>query len=252
VSRPDGREERNDARTDAGAALRALLRARRPHGTARWDVVPQDPGPCRWGLPDPLAADDDLVAIGADLEPATLLTSYAAGLFPMPMSRRRLGWFSPEERGIIPLDGLHVTRSLRQSVRRYTVTVDESFRDVMIACGDPSRPHGWINNEFVEAYTRLHRMGWAHSVETRTDDGTLVGGLFGVRINRFFAGESMFSTQRDASKVALVHLVDLMTQSGMELLDVQWCTEHLATLGAVSVPRADYLKLLAHAVRVGA
>lgn len=252
MSRPDGREESDSTGAETDAGLCALLRSRRPHGAAGWDVTPQDPGPCRWGLPDPTTVDDDLVAIGADLEPATLLSSYAAGLFPMPLSRRRLGWFSPEERGIIPVDALRVTRSLRQSVRKYVVTVDESFREVMEGCGDPSRPQGWINDEFINAYTRLHRMGWAHSVETRTEDGVLVGGLYGVRINRFFAGESMFSTQRDASKVALVHLIDLMQESGMELLDVQWWTEHLATLGAVSVPRERYLELLAHAVTVAA
>lgn len=232
------------------ADIRSLLRARRPDGTTGWDVEPQDPGPCRWGLPDPTEAEDDLVAVGADLDPATLLYSYAAGLFPMPLSKRKLGWFSPNPRGIIPLDHLRVTRSLRQSVRKYHVTVDKSFREVMSACGDENRPQGWINSEFIDAYTRLHRMGWAHSVETRTEDGVLVGGLYGVRIHRFFAGESMFSTQRDASKVALVHLVDLMQESGMELLDVQWCTEHLETLGAIEVSRDDYLSRLQHALAV--
>lgn len=251
-SRPDdaGNTTNHDAGQETEQGLSDVLRARRVDRSGAWAATPQDPGPCRWGLPDALEADDDLVAVGADLDPATLLEAYASGLFPMPIERRRLGWFSPNPRGIIPLDGLRVTRSLRQSLRKYTVTVDTAFRSVMESCADPSRPLGWINNEFVDAYTRLHRMGWAHSIETRTEDGVLVGGLYGVRINRFFAGESMFSTMRDASKVALVHLVDLMQQSGMELLDVQWCTEHLASLGAVEVPRARYLQLLDHAVGV--
>ena len=215
-----------------------------------WDTVPVDPGPCRWQLPDStFAGEDDLVAIGADLEPSTLLHAYRSGLFPMPVSRREIGWFSPDPRGIIPIDGLRVTRSLRQSMKRYTVTVDGSFREVMVACADPDRPHGWINKEFVDAYTRLHELGWAHSVECRTDDGTLVGGLYGVRINHFFAGESMFSTQRDASKVALVALVDLLRASEIELLDVQWHTEHLDSLGAIAIPRTEYLERLQHAVQ---
>jgi leucyl/phenylalanyl-tRNA--protein transferase len=230
-----------------------------------WDTVPADPGESRWRLPDPGDAnhdanddesdddinDDDLVAVGADLEPSTLIAAYRRGLFPMPISRRDVGWFSPDPRGIIPLDGLHVTRSLRQSAKRYTVTVDTAFREVMVACARSDRPHGWINDDFVRAYVRLHEMGWAHSVECRGDDGELVGGLYGVRINRFFAGESMFSTQRDASKVALVALVGMLRESGVELLDVQWHTDHLGSLGAVAIPRNEYLERLRRAVRAG-
>ena len=224
-------------------------RHRSTGSTTTWDTVPADPGPCRWHLPEAdLADEDDLVALGADLEPSTLITAYCHGLFPMPVSKREIGWFSPNPRGIIPVDGLRVSRSLRQSMKRYTVTVDQSFREVMTACGNPDRPHGWINGQFIDAYTHLHELGWAHSVECRADDGELVGGLYGVRINRFFAGESMFSTQRDASKVALVHLVDLLLASGIELLDVQWHTEHLDSLGAIAIPRHDYLQRLAHAV----
>ena len=149
----------------------------------------------------------------------------------------------PEARGIIPLDGLKVSRSLRKSCTRFDITVDTAFERVMRACADPHRPHGWINEPFVEAYTRLHRMGWAHSVEAWRD-GELVGGLYGVRIRRLFAGESMFHTATDASKVALVALVELLRQAGATLLDVQWNTDHLTTLGAVSVPRPEYLDLL--------
>jgi leucyl/phenylalanyl-tRNA--protein transferase len=199
-------------------------------------------------MPDPRDADaHGLVAVGADLRPGTLLAAYRSGLFPMPVRRRSVGWWSPDPRGVLPLDGLRVSRSLRQSCRRYEVRVDTSFRTVMERCGDPKRPKGWITSEFVDAYTELHRLGWAHSVETFLD-GEIVGGLYGVMIERFFAGESMFSTARDASKVALVTLVERLRDAGVVLLDVQWTTEHLVSLGAVDVGRDDYLDRLADAV----
>jgi len=161
---------------------------------------------------------------------------------------RKLGWWSPEPRGIVPLDGLRVTKSMRQSARRFEIRVDTCFVDVMRACGDPSREDGWITSEFVTAYTALHRLGWAHSVEVFDREGRLAGGLYGVRVNGLFAGESMFHTKRDASKVALMALVQLMRDTGLQLLDVQWCTEHLASLGAIEVSRAQYRALLADAV----
>ncbi len=161
-----------------------------------------------------------------------------------------LGWWSPDPRGILPLDGLRVTRSMRQSARRYEVRVDTHFEHVVRACADPSREHGWIDEDVIAAYVALHSLGWAHSVEVFDRDGRLAGGLYGVRIGGFFAGESMFHVQRDASKVALMGLVDLMRTSGMRLLDVQWCTEHLASLGAVEIPREDYLVALAEATAV--
>jgi leucyl/phenylalanyl-tRNA--protein transferase len=161
-----------------------------------------------------------------------------------------IGWWSPDPRGVLPLDGLRVTRSLAKSCRRYAVTVDTAFEDVMRACGDPRRPSGWITDEFVQAYVELHRLGWAHSVETRSAAGDLVGGLYGVEIGGLFAGESMFSHERDASKVALVALVDVLTAAPGpgRLLDVQWMTDHLETLGVVEVDRLDYLDLLAAAL----
>jgi len=210
--------------------------------------VPEEPAPTRWRLPSPNEADrHGLVGVGADLEPGTLLDASRSGLFPMPMRKRLIGWWSPDPRGILPLDGLKVSRSLRRSCTRFEVRFDTAFEAVMRACADPSRPHGWINEEFITAYTRLHRMGWAHSVETWLD-GELVGGLYGVRIRRFFAGESMFHTATDASKVALVALVQEMRSAGMELLDVQWRTDHLATLGVVDIDRLDYLRRLQRAV----
>ncbi len=215
-------------------------------------MPPVEPAPNRWQLPSPVDADrHGLVGVGADLEPGTLLAAYRGGLFPMPMRKKVVGWWSPDPRGIIPLDGLRVTRSLRQSCRRYEVRMDTAFRDVVTRCGDPRRPHGWITPAFVDAYTRLFELGWAHSVETYLDDA-LVGGLYGVRIDGLFAGESMFHTARDASKVALVALVGHLRATGAVLLDVQWTTEHLVSLGATDIPRAEYLRRLADALAVGA
>jgi leucyl/phenylalanyl-tRNA--protein transferase len=214
-----------------------------------FDVVPKEPARTKWRLPGPHFADaQGLVGIGADLEPGTLLAAYRSGLFPMPMGRRDVGWWSPNPRGVLPLDGLHVSHSLKQSMHKFEVRVDTKFREVMTRCADPQRPHGWINAPFIEAYSRLHRLGWAHSVETYDRNGDLVGGLYGVKIARFFAGESMFSAARDASKVALVALVDLLNASGTLLLDVQWTTPHLLSLGAIDVPRDEYLRLLEAAI----
>jgi len=211
--------------------------------------TPCEPPPSRWRLPDPRHTDADGVAgLGGDLQPGTLLAGYRTGLFPMPYNRRRLAWFSPDPRAVLPLDGLRVTRSLRRSMRRFTVTHDAAFTDVMVRCGDPSRAGGWITPAFVGAYTALHHLGWAHSVECWDGDGELVGGLYGVRIGRFFAGESMFHRATDASKVALCALVDRLDHQGAALLDVQWMTPHLRSLGAVEVRRDEYLRRLAEAV----
>jgi leucyl/phenylalanyl-tRNA--protein transferase len=170
-----------------------------------------------------------------------------SGLFPMPVGRRRLGWWSPDPRGILPLDGLRVSRSLRRSVRRYELRIDTSFRAVMEGCAEPVRDGGWITPSFIEAYTRLQQLGWAHSVEAWADD-ELVGGLYGVAIGGLFAGESMFSRARDASKVALVGLVQHLRDLGYTLLDVQWRTDHLASLGVIEIDRREYLERLRAAV----
>jgi leucyl/phenylalanyl-tRNA---protein transferase len=194
--------------------------------------------------------DSDLIAVGANLEPETLIAGYQRGIFPMmvELSDSVLGWWSPLRRGILPLDALRVTGSMRQSSRRYAVKVDTCFIEVMKGCADPLRPKGWISDEFIEAYTRLHELGWAHSVEVFDRAGRLAGGLYGVRLNGLFAGESMFYRQRDASKVALMFLVDLMREAGMTLLDVQWCTDHLASLGAVEIERRVYFERLTTAL----
>lgn len=153
------------------------------------------------------------------------------------------------ERAVIPLNGLVVSRSLRQSTRRYLVSVDEDFEGVIRGCAEADRPNSWITDEFVAAYTELQRLGWAHSVEVWDTDWDLVGGLYGVAIGGLFAGESMFHVSRDASKVALVHLVVIMNQGG-SLLDVQWQTSHLESMGAVVIGRDEYLRRLPQALAV--
>jgi leucyl/phenylalanyl-tRNA--protein transferase len=212
--------------------------------------LPVDPGPSRWAFGSPLDADPEgPVAVGADLEPATILAAYRAGVFPMPVHRgRTLAWWSPDPRGVIPLDGLKVSRSLARSARRYRTTVDAAFDVVLASCADPRRPGGWITRGIRRSYTRLHQLGWAHSVEAWTEDGRLAGGLYGIAVGGLFAGESMFHRETDGSKVALVGLVERLREGGATLLDVQWTTPHLVSLGAVDIARARYLALLADAV----
>ena len=159
----------------------------------------------------------------------------------------RIAWWSPDPRAIIPLD-MHVSRSLARSMRKFNFSINKAFRDVMEACADPSRPHGWIDAQVLEAYTRLHELGWAHSVECWNEAGELVGGVYGVGIGAMFAGESMFHRETDASKAALVHLTQNLKQNGIELFDVQWMTPHLESLGAVDLPRSEYLNRLADAI----
>ena len=209
------------------------------------------PTECRWTFPSPdlWPDDDDIVAAGADLETDTLLYAYAHGMFPMFVNKRNLAWWSPVDRGVIPLDGLRVTRSMQQSAKKFTCTVNQAFTEVMTLCGSMRTDGNWINQHFIDAYTELHEEGHAHSVEVWNETGDLVGGLYGVRINRFFAGESMFHIETDASKVALMHLVQLMTLDGMELLDTQWRTDHLESLGCIAIPREKYLQLLASAIQ---
>lgn len=205
--------------------------------------------PSRFDLPDPTTAEGDVVAVGGDLEPGTILQAYRRGMFPMNLPDGHLGWWSPVDRAVIPLDGLKVSRSLRQSTRRYFVSVDEDFDAVIQGCAEADRPNGWITDEIVDAYTQLHRLGWAHSVEVWDLDRELVGGLYGVAVGGLFAGESMFHLTRDASKVALVHLVVVMNQGG-RLLDVQWQSPHLESLGAVVIGRDEYLRRLPGALAV--
>ena len=190
---------------------------------------------------------------GPRLTPEILLRAYAEGLFPMAERRGdpMLYWVSPEKRGIIPLGGFHVPQRLARTVRsgRFTVTSDQAFRDVMLACAAPApgREESWINDEILRLYTALHAGGHAHSIEC-WQNGALVGGLYGVRLGAAFFGESMFSRERDASKVALVHLVDALRRGGFTLLDTQFITAHLARFGAIEIARAQYLTLLNQAL----
>ena len=220
---------------------------------------PVEPPATAWVFGDPAQwPPDDLVGAGADLAPGTVLAAYRQGLFPMPVEMRRrtvLGWWSPDPRGVIPLDDLRVSRSLRASTKRFEIRVDTCFDEVMARCGDPARPYGWISPDMTAAYAHLHRLGWAHSVEAWTLDGRLAGGLYGLSVGGLFAGESMWHEPgphgRDASKVALVALVAMLRAAGdadRRLLDVQWVTPHLATLGAREIPRTLYLSRLAEAL----
>ncbi|MFI5046676.1 MAG: leucyl/phenylalanyl-tRNA--protein transferase [Acidimicrobiia bacterium] len=215
--------------------------------------MPTEPPASRWALPDAQDAGDlEVAGVGADLEPGTLLAAYRGGLFPMRLpGDGRVGWWSPDPRGVLPLEGLRVSRSLRRSRQRYATTLDLAFVDVMRGCADPARPGGWIDEAFVRAYSELHDLGWAHSVEVWEDapEGrVLVGGLYGVAIGGLFAAESKFHHARDASKVALVALVDVLRAGGATLLDVQWTTPHLASLGVVDVSREEYGERLARAL----
>jgi leucyl/phenylalanyl-tRNA---protein transferase len=214
--------------------------------------VPIEPPPSPWLFADPDDEKyDDLVGLGADLEPGTLLAAYRRGLFPMPGERRAdpLLWFSPVRRGVLPLEALKVSKSLRRSLRDFEIRFDSAFDEVVEACADPSRPQGWIDERIRTAYAGLHRLGWAHSVEAWRD-GRLAGGLYGVAIGGLFAGESMFHRETDASKVALVGLVEALKDehAAGRLLDVQWSTSHLASLGVIEVERGDYLARLRDAL----
>lgn len=210
--------------------------------------MPVEPSPCRWALPVAADAVSEVAGIGADLEPGTLLAAYRAGLFPMRLhAGGPIAWWSPDPRGIIPLDRLHVSRSLRSATRAFDVRIDTAFEAVVRGCADPRRPRGWIDQEFIAAYHELHRLGWAHSVETWRGD-ELAGGLYGVAIGGLFAAESKFHRERDASKVAVVALVEALRAGGGALLDVQWTTPHLASLGAVDVSRDEYQCLLEDAL----
>jgi leucyl/phenylalanyl-tRNA--protein transferase len=189
------------------------------------------------------------------LTPELLLRAYAHGIFPMADSAasRELHWYDPPLRAIIPLDErFHVPRRLARTIHQqpYELRLNSAFEAVMRACAAPApdRPKTWINDEIVDLYTTLHRRGHAHSVEA-WQDGQLVGGLYGVSLGATFFGESMFSTKRDASKIALVHLVTLLRQAGFTLLDAQFQTEHLSQFGTIEVTRDAYQHLLAGAVR---
>ena len=189
------------------------------------------------------------------IEPELLLSAYASGWFPMAVEGGEIRWFSPDPRGIIPLERFHVPRRLARISRqnRFRIEVDRSFEAVIRACADsardPSDPGTWITEEIVRSYCALHARGYAHSIETWRD-GRLVGGLYGVALRGAFFGESMFHRETDSSKIALVALVERLHARGYSLLDTQWVTPHLEQFGAIEVPRATYLRMLARAVEL--
>jgi len=186
---------------------------------------------------------------GVEITPEVLLKAYACGIFPMAESAddHALYWIEPEERGILPLEGFHVPSRLARTVRsnRFTVAVDRDFEAVMEGCAAPKPGRGrtWINSRIRNLYRKLHERGYCHSIEVY-DEGRLVGGLYGVNLARAFFGESMFYRARDASKVALVHLIARLRAGGFQLLDTQFVTDHLKTFGAIEIPRRQYHKQL--------
>ncbi len=206
--------------------------------------MPIEPPPTTWAFARPPGDHPhDAWGLGADLDPGTLLAAYRAGLFPMRVEGELI-WWSPVRRAVIPVAGFRATRSLRRAARGYEIRVNTAFADVVRHCADPQRPHGWIDATFVDAYTRLHELGWAHSVEAWDTDG-LAGGLYGVGIGGLFAAESKFHRRTGASKAVLLALVErLGAAGGARLLDVQWATPHLVSLGAVEIARGEYHSLL--------
>jgi len=189
------------------------------------------------------------------LTPHMLLNAYSQGVFPMAHEDGEIYWYDPDPRAIIPLDGFHVPRRLARTIRRggFEVRFDSSFRQVMTACAKPApdRESTWISDEFIEVYSLLHDLGFAHCVETWVAD-ELVGGLYGVTLGGLFAGESMFSRTTDASKIALVYLVERLRRRGFTLLDTQFMTGHLRRFGAVEISRQEYQQRLVQALGVWA
>lgn len=199
-------------------------------------------------FPDPSRAPaDGPLALGGDLAVPTLLSAYRQGIFPWPLDADLLSWWCPDPRAVLPLDGLHVSRTLARTLRRgaLSTTTDRDFAGVLEGCAD--RTVTWITPWLAHAYRRLHAAGHAHSVEVRDERGALVGGLYGVAVGAAFSAESMFHRVSDASKVALVGLVERLREGGFTLLDVQLPTDHLTSLGAVALPRRVFLARLAEA-----
>jgi len=215
--------------------------------------MPRHPGPSGYAFQVANAEPgEDLIGVGADLQPATIIAAYRSGAFPMGLGRggrNPMGWWSPDPRGIIRPAEMHVSRSLRRSMRHFDVTIDVAFDQVMLGCADPARTGRWITPAILRAYRELHRLGWAHSIEV-WQESRLVGGLYGIAIGGLFAGESMFHRATDASKAALVTLAEILVAEGdsRRVIDVQWVTPHLASLGAVEVTRETYLTLLTAAL----
>ncbi|MEV6265994.1 leucyl/phenylalanyl-tRNA--protein transferase [Kribbella sp. NPDC051936] len=211
-----------------------------------------EPAPSQWEFPPVgVAGGSDVVAGGADLAPGTVLAAYRRGLFPMPDHRSSLLWWSPVDRGVIEVAGHQPSRSMRRARAKFEIRVDTAFDRVIRACADPRRPGSWIDRDIIASYTELHRLGWVHSVEA-WDGDELAGGLYGVAIGGLFAGESMFHHKTDGSKAAVAGTIELLNDeyAADRVFDIQWVTDHLATLGAVSIPRETYVRRVSAALDV--
>lgn len=234
------------SREPEGRTARRLVRRHVPEVEPGRTRPPAPVPRSAWLLPDPGEADaDGVVGIGADLSPGTLVDAYRRGIFPWPHTGIPLPWFSPDPRGVLRADAVHVSRSLRRTLRRagWTSTVDTAFAAVVSGCAD--RAGGtWITPAMARAYRRLHELGWAHSLEVWSGRD-LVGGLYGVQVGGVFTGESMFHRRPDASKAALLDLARRFAAAGGRCIDVQVITDHLQALGAREVPRVRFLDLLA-------
>ena len=230
---------------------------------------PIEPPSSSWQFPATANLNHDLIGVGADLDPATLLEAYRTGIFPMPFELAgddapvpaslaaarasqpgnwALGWWSPRQRGVLVPQDMRQTKSLRRSRKRYRITVDLEFAAVVEGCALAHTEGVWLTTEMQQAYLALHKLGWAHSVEVWTPDGQLAGGLYGIAIGQLFIGESMFAAATDASKVALAALAEGMAEESDSLIDTQWLTDHLESLGATAMSRAAYEARIAQLV----
>ncbi|NLK62347.1 MAG: leucyl/phenylalanyl-tRNA--protein transferase [Fusobacteria bacterium] len=204
-------------------------------------------------FPNPeLANTNGLLALGGDLKSARILNAYANGIFPWYTENDPILWWSPNPRGVLFIDNYKVSRSMKKFLRKniYTVTFDSDFSKIISLCREIRVKNGtWIDEKIINSYTELYRMGYAHSVETRDLDGNIVGGLYGLSLGRVFFGESMFSLKENSSKVALYYLINKLKKNNFKIIDCQFYTEHLGTLGAVDIPRSEYLQILKDELR---
>jgi leucyl/phenylalanyl-tRNA--protein transferase len=246
-SQRDSSESQRDSSESQRDSSESQRGSRKPQRNSSESV---DELTTRFRFPHASSGDEDgFLAVGGDLKPGTLLLAYGNGIFPW--TTHPITWWSPDPRAIIPMGGLHISRSLRKLIRSspFVISFDQAFRRVMEGCAAPrpKRKETWISRQFITAYTRLHELGHAHSVEVWREE-RLVGGLYGVSIGGFFAGESMFSEEENASKIALFAMEEKLRQCGYTLFDVQMMTEHLRSMGAVEISRSEYLQRLREAV----
>ncbi|MEP7215955.1 MAG: leucyl/phenylalanyl-tRNA--protein transferase [Anaerolineaceae bacterium] len=208
---------------------------------------PQALPACPYEFPSPSkAGKDGLIGVGGDFAPSTVIAAYRKGIFPWPHPEQEFLWFSPDPRAVIELDGLHVSRRLARTIAqgRFRVTMNAAFDAVVAMCAERADEGTWITPHYCDGYRALHRLGWAHSVEVWTLDGALAGGLYGVAVGGLFGAESMFHRVTDASKIAMAALMQRAREVGAGLVDVQVITAHTRSMGAVEIPRREYLRRL--------